>query len=147
MSSYTSYSLVNFLKIYSAPLLRCHKILCPWDISPKGYKHSKSMKIVPNWEGMCMLSCVSCIWLLATLWTVAHQALLSKEFSRQEFWNVLPFLSLNWEGKGEKVHFSVNSKIFFCKPQTHTLDQYTQPCVVFKKHVQVPTLDALYNKI
>ena len=54
MSSYTSYSLVNFLKIYSVPSLRCHKILCPWDISPKGYKHSKSMKIGPNWEGVCM---------------------------------------------------------------------------------------------
>jgi len=26
-------------------------------------------------------------------WTVAHQALLPMEFSRQEFWNVLPFPS------------------------------------------------------
>ena len=28
-----------------------------------------------------------------TPWTVAYQALLSMEFSRQEFWNGLPFLS------------------------------------------------------
>ena len=26
----------------------------------------------------------------ATLWTVAHQALLSMEFSKQEYWNGLP---------------------------------------------------------
>ena len=29
----------------------------------------------------------------ATPWTVAHQALLSVEFSRQEYWSVLPFPS------------------------------------------------------
>ena len=28
-----------------------------------------------------------------TLWTVAHQALLSMEFSRQEYWSGLPFIS------------------------------------------------------
>ena len=30
----------------------------------------------------------------ATLWTVCHQASLSMEFSRQEYWSRLPFLSL-----------------------------------------------------
>ena len=39
----------------------------------------------------CMLSCV---WLLATLWTVAHQAPLSLGFSRQQYWSGLPFPSL-----------------------------------------------------
>ena len=29
--------------------------------------------------------------LFATLWTVAHKAPLSMEFSRQEYWNGLPF--------------------------------------------------------
>ena len=32
----------------------------------------------------------SCVWLFVTLWTVAHQAPLSMEFSRQEFWSELP---------------------------------------------------------
>ena len=32
----------------------------------------------------------SCIWLFVTLWTVAHQAPLSKGFSRQEYWSGLP---------------------------------------------------------
>ena len=30
---------------------------------------------------------VSCIWLFSTSWTVAHQASLSMEFSRQECWS------------------------------------------------------------
>ena len=38
-------------------------------------------------------SCVTCSVMsnLATLWTVAHQAPLSIEFSRQEYWSGLPF--------------------------------------------------------
>ena len=38
----------------------------------------------------CMLSCFSHVQLIATLWTEAHQAHLSLEFSRQEYWSVLP---------------------------------------------------------
>ena len=34
----------------------------------------------------------SCVWLCATLWTVAHQAPLSMGFSRQEYWSGLPCL-------------------------------------------------------
>ena len=36
---------------------------------------------------VCMLSCV---WLFATPWTIAHQAPLSVGFSRQEHWSGLP---------------------------------------------------------
>ena len=40
----------------------------------------------------CMLSHFSCVQLYVTLWTVAHQAPLSMEFSRQEYWggNAMP---------------------------------------------------------
>ena len=38
----------------------------------------------------CMVSHFSHVQLFATLWTVAHQAPLSKGFSRQEYWNGLP---------------------------------------------------------
>ena len=34
------------------------------------------------------------VWLFVTPWIVAYQALLSMEFSRQEYWNGLPFPSL-----------------------------------------------------
>ena len=39
----------------------------------------------------CMLSGFICAWLCETLWMVAHQAPLSKGFSRQEHWSGLPF--------------------------------------------------------
>ena len=39
----------------------------------------------------CVLSHFSCVRLLVTPWTVAHQASLSMEFSREEYWNGLSF--------------------------------------------------------
>ena len=36
---------------------------------------------------------LSCVWLFVTPWTVACQAPLSMEFSRQDYWSVLPFPS------------------------------------------------------
>ena len=38
-----------------------------------------------------VLSCFSCVWLFATPWTVACQAPLFIELSRQEYWSGLPF--------------------------------------------------------
>ena len=45
--------------------------------------------------GLCagMLSRFSCVWLFVTLWTATLQAPLSMGFSRQEYWNGLPFPS------------------------------------------------------
>ena len=37
-----------------------------------------------------MLNCFSHVWFFAAPWTVAHQAPLSMEFSRQEYWSGLP---------------------------------------------------------
>ena len=34
---------------------------------------------------------LQCLGLFATPWTVAHQAPLSKRFSRQEYWSGVPF--------------------------------------------------------
>ena len=36
---------------------------------------------------VCVQSRISCVWLFATLWTVACQAPLSRRFSRQEYWS------------------------------------------------------------
>ena len=41
----------------------------------------------------CLLSCFSCVRLFVTPWTLAHQAPLSMEFSRQEYWSESPFPS------------------------------------------------------
>ena len=40
-----------------------------------------------------MTSCFCRVQLYATLWTIARQAPLSMEFSRQEYWSGLPFPS------------------------------------------------------
>ena len=40
-----------------------------------------------------MVSCFSHVQIFATLWTVACQAPLSMEFSRQEYWSRLPYSS------------------------------------------------------
>ena len=47
--------------------------------------------IIPSREGVCVLSRFSCVRLFATPWTVAQQAPLSVEFSRQEYWSGLPY--------------------------------------------------------
>ena len=41
----------------------------------------------------CMLSRFNRVQLCVTLWTAGHQALMSKGFSRQEYWSGLPWLS------------------------------------------------------
>jgi len=43
---------------------------------------------------MCMCACFSCVQLFATLGTTAHQAPLSMEFSREQYWSGLPCPSL-----------------------------------------------------
>ena len=50
-------------------------------------------QLVLSLFGQRMLCALSRVQLFATPWTVAHQALLSTEFSRQENWSGLPFLS------------------------------------------------------
>ena len=50
---------------------------------------------MPAWsqknKQLVVLSCFGCVRLFVTLWTVACQAPLSLEFSRQEYWSGLPF--------------------------------------------------------
>ena len=48
------------------------------------------MYIICTCMYVCMLSRFSHVQIFATLWTVAHQAPLSKGFSRQEYWSGLP---------------------------------------------------------
>ena len=50
-----------------------------------------------TWEALkfpvCMWKSISRVWLFVTLWTVACQAALAMEFSRQEYWSSCPFPS------------------------------------------------------
>ena len=58
------------------------------------------------------LGCASahCVQLLATLWTVAHQAPLSEGFPRQEYWSGLPFPS-----PGDLSDQGLNSHLLHCR--------------------------------
>ena len=47
-------------------------------------------RLGPRTGGCYVLSCFSHVQLFVTLWTVAHQAPLSKGFSRQGYWSGLP---------------------------------------------------------
>ena len=53
-------------------------------------KQNKYSKKEPR-HVLCVLSCLSCVRLFETLWTIAHQAPRSIGFSRQEYWSGLSF--------------------------------------------------------
>ena len=83
---------------YMAHLKKGILAFCNWpdQISPKKYRALPEERN-PLWEGfllmlllpskMCcaMLSCFSCVWLFATLWTIACQGPVSMGLSRQEY--------------------------------------------------------------
>ena len=46
------------------------------------------------WKWKVKVKSLSCVWLLVTPWTAAHQAPPSTGFSRQEYWNGVPLPSL-----------------------------------------------------
>ena len=52
-----------------------------------------SYKCIRNWKNSKCVQVLSWVWLFVTPWTVAGQAPLSMEFSRQEYWSGLPFPS------------------------------------------------------
>ena len=57
-------------------------------------KRSCALWLVPQFLFIvCVLSCFSCDWLFATLWTAAGQAPLSVGFPRLEYWSGFPFPS------------------------------------------------------
>ena len=61
-------------------------------------------------------SVVSHVRLFVTPWTVAHQAPLSMEFSRQEYWSGSPFLSPDLFGCNLKIsHIGFAVNILLCK--------------------------------
>ena len=70
------------------------RLLRPWDSPGKNTGMGchfllQCMKVESESE------VAQCVWLLATPWTAAYQALLSMGFSRQEYWSGLPLPSPN----------------------------------------------------
>ena len=79
----------------------CPNLSRPWEkytYTFSGWPPGQGPASSPRWRHLkmiitalrCVLSHFSCVWLFATLWTVACQAPLSMGFSRQEYWRGLP---------------------------------------------------------
>ena len=66
-------------------------------ILPPFYLGDGGVGSVSHWfiplSEQCVRPLLSCVWLFATPWTVAHQSPLSVGFPRQEYWSGLPFPS------------------------------------------------------
>ena len=69
-----------------------HKLHWPWREGPLALLWSASGSRGKGYRGGGGKS-LSLVPLFATAWTVAYQAPLSMGFSRQEYWNRLPFPS------------------------------------------------------
>ena len=79
----------NWLRIYPAG----HRaVLLP------GWPASPAHRVVQGFQKHWKCWSLSHVWLFATPWAGAHQALLSLKFSRQELWSGLPFLPPGIQG-------------------------------------------------
>ena len=90
--------------------LRVHnlKVYMSWtSADPKGntiINHFILPAATPGQSGMCS---VAQSWLFVTPCLVAHQASLSMDFSKQEYWSGLPFPSSRWSARPrDQTHVS-----------------------------------------
>ena len=67
--------------------------MVPWSVIPRSHGIGAVRSFAQGLEWSCMLTPFSRFWFLGTPWTIAHQALLFMGFSRQGYWNGLPFPS------------------------------------------------------
>ena len=84
----------------------CPALCYPIDSSPPGFPipgilqagvlEWVAISFSSAWKWKVKVKLLSCLQLLGTPWTAAHQAPLSMGFSRQEYWSGVPLPSLNW---------------------------------------------------
>jgi len=94
--------------------------LAPKMLKMKLFEHPKT--------GFCVFSFCCCLMvsheqLFLIAWTVAHQAPMSMEFSRKEYWSGLPFPpagDLQTQGSNlHRLHWQVNSLPLSCLGSPH----------------------------
>ena len=101
---YESRALMNGIAAATAKSLQsCPTLYNPIDGSPPGSPipgilQARTLEWVAisfsnAWRWKEKVKSLSCVWLLATPWTAAHQAPLSMGFSRQEYWSRVPLPS------------------------------------------------------
>ena len=89
--TFLSTNLPLFIRFWAAGPwfpLHCQVGLCPFPPQPPPPSLARNAKQARYWCAQLL----SHVWLFATPWTVACQAPLSMEFSRQKYWSRLPFL-------------------------------------------------------
>ena len=62
----------------------------PWTEEPNQLQ-SMGLKVSDTTKQLSSIQSLKCAWLFAAPWSVACQAALSMEFSRQEYWSGFPF--------------------------------------------------------
>ena len=79
-----------------------------------------------EWKWKVKLKSLSCVWLLATPWTIGYQAPPSMGFSRQEYWSgvPLPYFGLNII----KINFQFSHSVVSNSLQHHGLQHTRPPC-------------------
>ena len=84
---------IIFFQNYSYHQLKILYILC-WRLHyfTRLYLKTNAVLVIDLTLRTCVLSRFSCVWLIANLWTIAHQAPLTMRFSRQEYCSGLPYL-------------------------------------------------------
>ena len=97
----------------AASIQSCWTLCDPIDSSPPGSTvHEILQARTLEWVAISFsntgkwkvkVKSLSCVWLLATPWTAAHQALPSMGFSGQEYWSGVPLPS-PWGNKNWKRH-------------------------------------------
>ena len=84
-NSFILYNILLFLAPINSVIFLLHHLIIYWEC-PIYYARYKKYVCVCVY--MCVLSCVQ---LFLIPWTIAHQAPLSMEFCRQEYWSQSPF--------------------------------------------------------
>ena len=103
-SGVPSPSPISYTAAAAKSLQSCPTLCNPIDGSPAGSPvpgilQARTLEWVAisfsnAWKGKVKVKLLSRVRLLATPWTAAHQAPPSVGFSRQEYWNGVPFLTL-----------------------------------------------------
>ena len=111
-------------------LQSCPTLCDPIDSSPPGFPvpgilQARTLEWVAisfanAWKWKNKVKLLSCVLLLATPWTAAHQAPLSMGFSRQEYWSGVPLPSplyiLSWAKNTHicRIHTALGILCFVC---------------------------------
>ena len=73
---------------------------------------------------------LSCVWFFVTPWTAPHQAPLSVAFSRQEYWNGLPFPS-----SGDLPNPGIKLNLLHCRQILYHLNHQGNPNIFLKSTI------------